>query len=421
MISFDPSTFSMSPLFQTQPNPARAQDSSVEGAQRRDEAYRAQSGAAAGAPMAKLQETLMNRLVERIPGVSVADLEKRNPADFSPQAIADRIGQFVGKGLENARAQGRSDKEVQSLYDSALKGMEQGLADAKDVLDGLGLLNGKIADDVDETGKLTREALAELDPSRKRDQVDLAGGAARSAGMSIAERYSSASSFEMQLRTQEGDEITVSFGQRSEFSASAAAYADSDGNRAAAYSMSRTEEFGYSFSVKGNLSEDEMTAIRDLVRDVNQMADDFFGGDVQKAFDQAGDMRFDSSQLASLELSMSQSQQYTAAQAYRETQRNAAPAEEQRPGLRLGQLINDMRDRFSQSVLDFLDKPQEVGSGLMRGLVEQDTRMRDAPADSRERMRANLENLLSSVNQSPANEAPEAQSSGEPSVDLETA
>lgn len=400
MFSFDPSASMMNPLLQGQFNPGRAQDSAVDGAQRRDEAYRAQSGGAAGAAMAKLQENLMNRLVERIPGVDVADLQKRNPADFSPEAIADRISSFVGKGLENARAQGRGDKEVQSLYDSARRGMEQGLADAKDVLDGLGLLNGTIADDVNETAKLTRDALDELDPSRVRDQIDVGGGAAMTAGMSIAERYSSASSFEMQLRTQDGDEITVSFGQRSEFSASAAAYADSDGNRAAAFSMSRTEEVGYSFSVKGNLSEDEMTAIRDLVRDVNQMADDFFGGDVQKALDQAGDMSFDGSQLASMELSMSQTQQYTAAQAYRQTQRMDTPDEDQRSGLRLGQLINDMRDRFSQSVLDFLDKPAEVGAGLMRGLVEQDTRMKDAAPESRERLQANLADLLSSVNQS---------------------
>lgn len=398
MISFDPNASFMNPLLQGQFSPVRAQDSNVDGVERRDEAYRAQSGGPAGAAMAQVQESLLNRLVERIPGVDVADLQKRNPADFSPEAIADRIGSFVGRGLENALAQGRSDKELQSLYDSAVRGMEQGLADAKDVLDGLGVLNGKIAEDVDETAKLTRDALAGLDPSRRREQLEVSSGG--SAALSMAERFASASSFEMQLRTQDGDEVTLKFGQSSEFSSSAAAYADSDGNRAAAYSMSRTEQVGYSFSFEGgDLSEDEMTAIRDLVRDVGQMADDFFGGDVQKAFDQAGGLGFDGSQIAAFEVNMSQSQQYTAARAYRETQQIETPAAEQRPGMRLGQLMNEMRESFNQSMLDFLESPREVGGGIMRGLAEQDTRMRDAPPESRERMQENLDNLLSSVNQ----------------------
>lgn len=398
----------MNPLMQGQINPGRAQDSSVDGAQRRDEAYRAQSGGTAGAAMAQVQESLLNRLVERIPGVDVADLQKRNAADFSPEAIADRIRSFVGRGLENARTQGRSDKEVQSLFDGAMRGMEQGLAEAKDILSGLNLLQGGIAEQVDETAKRTREALAELDPSRRREQLEV--NSSGSAALSMAERYASASSFEMQLRTQDGDEITLNFGQSSEFSSSAAAYADSNGNRAAAFSMSRSEQVGYSFSFEGgNLSEDEMTAIRDLVRDVGQMADDFFGGDVQKAFDQAGGLSFDGSQIAAFEVNMSQSQQYTAAQAYRQTQQIEAPAEEQRPGMRLGQLMNEMRESFNQSILSFLENPQEVGTNMMRGLVEQDTRMRDAPPESRQRMQANLENLLSSVNQpkveQPANPA----------------
>ncbi|WPL16693.1 hypothetical protein Thiowin_01662 [Thiorhodovibrio winogradskyi] len=399
MISFNPSASFMNPLMQGQVNPGRAQDSNVEGAQRRDEAYRAQSGGAAGAAMAKLQDSLMTRLVERIPGVDVADLEKRDPADFSPAAIAERIGSFVGRGLENARAQGRGDKEVQSLFDSALSGMERGMAEARDMLEGMNLLQGKIAEDVDETAKLTREALAELDPSRRREQLEVNGSG--SAALSMAERFSGASSFEMQVRTQDGDEITLKFDQSSEFSSGASAYADSNGNSAAAYSMSRSESVGYSFSFEGgSLSEEERTALSDFVRDVGQMADDFFGGDVQKAFDQAGGLSFDGSQIASFEINMSQSRQYTAAQAYRQTQQIDTPAEEQRPGMRLGQLMNEMRESFNESMLDFLENPREVGAGIMRGLVEQDSRMREAPPESRERMQANLNDLLSNVSQS---------------------
>ncbi|MBK1647557.1 hypothetical protein CKO36_02835 [Rhabdochromatium marinum] len=378
-------------------NPPRVQDSSLDSTQRRDEAYKARAGGPAGAALGALQESLMSRLVERIPGVDLADLQQRKAEDFSPEAIADRIGQFVSKGLENARANGRSDAEVQSLYNSAVQGMEQGLADARETLESLSLLQGTIADQVDETAKRTRDVLAELDPSRGRDQVNVTGRG--SVAMSAMEQYKSASSFELQLRTQDGDEVTVRFGQSSEFATSSSAYVDSDGNAAASYSMSRTEQSGYSFSIEGDLSKEETTAIRDLVRDVSQLANDFFDGDVQKALDQAGDMSFDGSQLASFELNMSQSQQYTAAQAYKETQQIEAPPEEQRPGMRLGQLINSMRDLFNRSTLGFLENPADTSAGFMRGLFEQDTRMKEASPDNRERLQAKLEDLLSSVNQ----------------------
>lgn len=400
MFSFNPVASFLNPLSQAQATPARVQDSSADNVQRRDDAYRSQSAGPGGVAMAQLQDSVMNRLVEKIPGVDIADLRKRDAADFSPDAIAGRISDFVAKGLESARAQGRSDAEVQSLYDNAVRGMERGLSEARDVLEGLNLLQGGIADQVDETAKRMRESLADIDPSRLRDQVDVSG----SAGMSIAERYQSSSSFELQLQTQDGDEVTVTFGRSSDVSASAAAYTDSNGNRAAAFSMSRSEQVGYSFSIQGNLSEDETAAIRDLFRDVSQMADDFFGNDIQKAFEQAGSMSFDGSQIASFELNMSQSQQYTAAQAYRETQQIDSP-EQNRPGLRLGQLMNEMRDRFSQSVLDFLENPQEVGASMMNALAQEDVRMKDASPENRERLQANLEDLLTSVNQERGAEA----------------
>lgn len=341
--------------------------------------------------MAQLQERLMQQLAKRIPGMEVADLKALDPADFTPEAIAERVTQFVGQGLESARQQGRSEQEVQSLYDNAVRGMEEGLTEAKDILAGLNLLQGKIAEDVEKTAGLLRDSLAELDPSRQREAIARRSGR---AALSMAERYQSASTFELQMRTQEGDEVTIRFGQRQDISASAAAYADSDGNRAAMFALSRSEEMGFSFSIEGDLNDEEMTALQDLTRDVSRMADDFFGGDMQKAFDQVDALRFDTSQLASFEVNMSQTQQYTAARAYRETQQIERPEAEQRPGLRLGQLMNEMRERFNQAALSFLEQPEAAGVSLMRALVEQDARMREADSDKREPLQANLDTLL---------------------------
>jgi hypothetical protein len=47
------------------------------------------------------------------------------------------------------------------------------------------------------------------------------------------------------------------------------------------------QENSFSFSVNGELDEDELKAIGQLVADANELTEEFFNGDIETAFNQA--------------------------------------------------------------------------------------------------------------------------------------
>ncbi|WP_242482190.1 DUF5610 domain-containing protein [Thiocystis violacea] len=340
--------------------------------------------------LSNLQDKALQSLAREIPGMESTDLKTLDASDYTPEKVAERIGKFVALGLENAKAQGKSEEEVQALYDSAMKGVKQGFKEAKDILKNLDVLNGNVKDQVEATEKATFETLSKLAPNQKTES---AGG---TQAMAVAARYQRADDFELTLQTRDGDTVRVSFSQDLDAQGSFAYAQDDQGNRASVLDVSRNEQTGYSFSIEGDLSADEIDAIQSLVRDVGQVANDFFGGDVQKAFDEVSDIDFDESQLASMNLHMSRTEQFSAAQRYQETQQIDNP-EQTRHGRRLGHLMRDMSDSFNKPGLDFLSQVDDVASRILEGLVEQDTRFKDTDTQQQDAYRNNLQRLLGAV------------------------
>ena len=361
-----------------------------------------QGGNAAREPsqaLSTLQNKALNALAREIPGMESTDLKSLDPAQYTPEKIAERIGQAVAMGLENARAQGKSEEEIQALYESAIKGVEQGFKEAREVLSNLNVLSGSIAEQVDATEKVTFETLAKLSPSqRAQDTQDAQSiqSASETKSLGIAQRYQSAENMELTLKTRDGDTVRVSFSRDLDAEGRFGMSEDGEGNRAAVLDVSRSESTGYSFSVEGDLSVEEIDAIQNLVRDVGKVANDFFGGDVQKAFEEVSDVSFDSRQLASMNLQMSRSQQYSAAKVYQETQRLEQP-EQAKSEQRLGHLMRELRESFETPALDFLDQVNQAAGQILQGLVQQDSRYLEADVDRQSIYEDNLQRLLSSI------------------------
>ncbi|SEP78314.1 hypothetical protein SAMN05421693_1062 [Ectothiorhodospira magna] len=343
--------------------------------------------------LSSLQQRVLEALAKHTPGLDVAGFKQLKAEDYTPEKVADRITQFVEMGLANARARGASEAQLQSMHNSAIKGAERGFREARDILEGLNLLNGHIAEQVDETERLTFKGLAALAPNGQ-------GQLSSMSHLSVMQRYSRAESLEMTLTTREGDKVTIQFQSATDIQARGGMH--SDGNQSMQWlDVSRAEQSGYRFSVQGNLNAQELEAIENLVRDVSNLANEFFNGDVQKAFDMIPDLRFDSSQLASMDLRMTRVEQYSAAARYQQTQQ-IEDGEQSRPGLRLGQLMREMQEQFNRSVLAFLERPQEEAGRLMSALVQQDARFLEASQTQQARYRENLERLLEALPQSAA-------------------
>lgn len=332
-------------------------------------------------------QVLLGKLAEQIPGMTAEKLSGLDAEQFTPDKVAERISGFVAKGLEAARARGASDERLNQMYEAAVKGVEKGFKEARDILDNLNVLNGSIAEQVDETEKLTFEALAGIAPGSRE--------ATAQAVMGAAERYRNAEDMSLTVKTRDGDEVTINFSRNQSYDATFGAGADSEGNAVAWMDVSRSESSQYQFSVKGELDEGELEALQQMVRDISGVADEFFNGDVQKAFDQSADISFDASELQSMELNMSYSRSWAQASTYEQVGNLEQPRD--LPGLRLGQLMKDLADSVSAPSLGFLQSPAQVGRDLMTGLVEQDSRFQEALEQVQNGLRNNLDRLLAGL------------------------
>lgn len=354
------------------------------------------------------QQKLLESLASHIPGMDAQGLQELDPAEYTPDKIAGRISGFVAMGLANAQERGRSGEDLQSLYDSAVKGVEKGFREAREILSSLDVLNGKVAEQVDETEELTFDALAGLNPGAAQEAQSL--GTTRA--LSGAERFQHAERMELSICTRDGDEITIRFAHALDERASFASAMDAEGNQFSQFGFSSIEKSGLQISFKGgSLSAEEDQALSNLLDDVGQLANDFFDGDVQAAFEQAQDISFDSSQLARMELNMRSSTRYSAAQRYQETQQ-LSDTTDTKPGRRLGHLMREMQERFSQPGLAFLEDSRRSGAQLMNGMVEQDSRFKLAETEQQVLYRQRLSQLLDMVAPNrPGTSAPDAPAS----------
>lgn len=105
----------------------------------------------------------------------------------------------------------------------------------------------------------------------------------------------------IRIRTQEGDIVRFDLKQVSHMSASDVAVSNEDG-MASSTAVEMSSRSRMSIKVKGDLNESERLAIQAVFDQAQQMADDFFGGDIAAAFDAAQGFEYDSEQLARVNL-----------------------------------------------------------------------------------------------------------------------
>lgn len=362
--------------------------------------------------LSKAQDTVLNRLAEHVPGVTAEDMRRQKAEDFTPEKVAERISGFVSQGLANARAEGRSEEDVQKMHAAAVRGIEKGFAEAKDILQELDILSqGNIEKTIDDTFDKTMESVRALLPDNPLIAGNNSGPQAparSSEEFYAAERYSKAETFSLKLKTQEGDDVVIEFGNSSSQTASIGAVNNANGYAHSA-SIERYSSSNMSFSIQGDLNEKEMKAIDDLLKDVNDIADEFFGGDMQAAFDKATEFQMDGSQLASMNLQLTRTETYSAASAYSSVGNMLPGAEKLAPlndlGTKLGTLAEDPRNAF-------LDKADAFISEMLDSLVKQDIRFKDADDAQQSLLSENLDKMNSMLDtlfersQKPAVEAP---------------
>lgn len=158
---------------------------------------------------------------------------------------------------------------------------------------------------LEQTGKALRKAgFSDEQVGKALDGVreSLGASAAASAEITAAQSttYLRKDKASLAIQTQEGDRVQIRFRSREGVVSQTATSASGEERRVYAFSSGRIE-----ISVQGELNDDELAAIGDLVDKVESLAQDFFAGDVQKAFEAAANLGFDAEQIAGFALKLS--------------------------------------------------------------------------------------------------------------------
>ncbi|MEQ8390974.1 MAG: DUF5610 domain-containing protein [Thalassospira sp.] len=83
-----------------------------------------------------------------------------NPGEYTPEAVAERILARVGDLIASNAG---SEAEARDIFDKASEGIERGLKDAREFLEGLGALNEQINGNITETEERLNEGLKSIE------------------------------------------------------------------------------------------------------------------------------------------------------------------------------------------------------------------------------------------------------------------
>lgn len=253
---------------------------------------------------------------------------------FDFEEVADNVMQFVGGVIRQQAKNGAETEALSNLFDQARTGVEKGIGQAKRYL--AGFMNDELSDGINKVSTELSSRISALEEeifapqSAQQTSVELAAGTSKSS--------------ELLIRTRDGDEVTLSFSRQNSVYYAGSSYqtqnvaptSGSSYQASASQSLfSYLSEMGVSLSISGDLDEEELTAISKLVENISKLANEFFYGDVQKAFTEALGLGYDKDELVgfSLQLTKTQSaavtseyaevQQYSDSETLRKTPKNA--------------------------------------------------------------------------------------------------
>lgn len=309
---------------------------------------------------ADAQATLANRLAEKL-GVPPGSLSGSRD-DYTPEKVAGRILGFIEQRLQSEAAAGADPAKLDKLLTQAREGVEKGFAEARKILDGMGVLKGQVAGDIDDTYKRIQDGFGDLD-KRFGSAVPSAPDKVAVAGYS--ERFSAlAETFDLSVTTRDGDRLRISVAQASASWSQSSFAASSDGKSTSVVGSSQSGSMqigGWQVDVEGELDDDEIKALEKLFSQVQDLSDKFYAGDLAGAFDRAMALDMDGEQLASMSLRLTQTSVRQATDAYGAVAGQGASA------------VNSGLQDYAQGLLDALrsagDLAQDAG-GMLKELLK---------------------------------------------------
>ena len=300
--------------------------------------------------------------------------EETSKFDF--EKVARNVMEFVGGVIRGAAAGGASEDTLQDLFGQAREGVAKGIGQARKDLGQW--LNDEISQGIDKSEALIGEKIGAL-------EEDILGvntqPSTQVAAMSLSQQQQR--SGDLMIRTREGDEVSIRFKDLQRASYEGYQYQSAAQNSLSglgeavtptADSSSYTNlqwqtASSFSFSVNGDLSEQELKSITDLVNNTAELAELFFDGDIDMAFEQAQNLSFDKETLAGFALKLTQSQSSSMAKAYGSVQELTEKPEQSPKNAAITDYVEKMLSTQEQAKATLAD--EEDFSKLVQGIINQ--------------------------------------------------
>ncbi len=295
-----------------------------------------------------VENQLVNGIQKALGGADSVSLTKLDASDFTPEKVADRILAFVNKAagqLKNADPNFDQDK----FFSQVKQGIETGFSEARDALDHLGVLNGQIKQNLDDTYSKIQEGLSKLESA---DQ-------ASSSSVTQVQGFSAQSSQAAQIEivTKEGDVIKIQLDQSASVNNTAVS-SEQNGTSISAFQSNSDSTSNFSVTVDGNLNEDEKKSLKNLLSQMDKVGQDFFSGNIQSAFKHAQHIGLDTQQIASFSMNLSMEKSVQAVAAYQQV---SLPDQKIEPAQikQAADFFSQARDllKTAQSALEPFEKP----------------------------------------------------------------
>ena len=298
---------------------------------------------------------------------------------FDFETVANNVLKFVGGVVRGAAKSGADDETLTDLIGQARSGVAKGIAMAQKDL--AGLMNSEISQGIEKSREAIGNGINELE-----DEV--LGKSEAASGIMAQQLFAQNMNAEqagLVIRTKDGDEVSLYFGQARQVSYNASYTYNAPTNtgsgssatsESASFSFNQslqyTEYSGVSFAVKGDLDEGELTAISDLLKQITDVSRSFFDGDIETAFNKALELGFDENELAGFSLQLDRKQVSEKIAAYQQNESEVDNKEALRKQLEpLKAYVEQLK-----SMQDLLDKTLEVGtdySKVINGVINQMT------------------------------------------------
>ena len=267
----------------------------------------------------------------------------------SSDIAAGNILSFIGRQLALDVADGASQEELASRIEAGLSGFLQGFGSAKDEIESLSMMNDQLGAEIQQTYDKVLAGIESLKETyitgyqAPESNVSLVDQPVRSQGVSSdLTRVSAAqqNQFEFSVTTADGDVVTLNASSLQALLSENISSIDGSNSISSSIRSSYSESNLF-FSVEGELDADEMKAVNELLLQVNDLAETFFSGDFQAAFDEAMKLGYNAKELVSFSLNLTQTSVQRATSAYQAQNSESANSE---TGLDIEPLAKYARD-----------------------------------------------------------------------------